>query len=727
MGREWSWGSRTTTTRRTEKETTSGCMSGVLHLFDFHQFQFPLHQPCFKTPNSFLQEDPTILKGAEAPRNSLESEEGLCMRTVPLSSIMKEGNLNLPVREIVDNARRRRRRETKEQMEEKFSLETSINSPATTKTPNLVARLMGLDLLPDSFSPSFSCSSSTTSSSVHISTTRLEKIACAAVKRDLRSRRTHHCRSSSNINFKESEVRYEVITGSRSLPDTPRISTARRSADADPRLSLQINKENLMNLPEEITSRNSFSYSPYSTKSRKKEWRNGDENRSPSHYARQIVKQVKDSVGRRKMGQDITNTTRNGANEGDSPTIKCQKTRRVSVTKMGDESIPSKQSTPSCSPRLRFLEPKHKPVTTTSTSNDQSSHSPRPSSKPLQISPSQPTPSPPKPSQAFVDNQPQPKAPRKPKKGSSSERFTQRLTKSPKISETVRNKREDAFVRASPATQANLSNKKCKKTPLSNDLVNITVPSVVLLKKEQQEPVAQGSKRSSQLPSCLSRNKKQEGTKALAHQDDNKGNNNNSSSRNGGGSGAEFRYVKGILRSTGIFRDSFISITRWYSPCHPLNPIIFHHLEHSFHSSKFEEEEDENDDKGEFDDLCLLRHRCNRKLMFQLVDEILVDELRPYLNMKPWLRCIDHGGFSPKDTQTTSLQLLERLWSRIQSFPAANCQILQDIDALVEKDLPDNNMRTLHLYSEEGESIVFEIERLILDSLLHETAAVFVQ
>ncbi|XP_042503662.1 uncharacterized protein LOC122080857 [Macadamia integrifolia] len=700
MGKDWSWGGRSTTTsRKAERETTSGCISGVLQLF-------PLHQPCFKTPiSSFLQEDPTILEGPEAPRNSLESEEGPCMGTVSLSSIMKEGDLNLPmgirIGTKVDNAGRG---ETKGRMEENLSnLETS-NSPAITKTPNLVARLMGLDVLPDGFSPSFSCSSST-SSSVHTST-RSEKIACAALKRDLRSRRNLHCRTNSNINFKEREVRYETMTGSRSLPDTPRISSARSSADADPRLSLQINKENLMLLPEElqILSRNSFSYSPYSTKSRKKEWRQGEnENKSPSYSARHIVKQVKDSVGRRKMGLDITNTTGNGANEGegDSPTIKSQKKKRLSRTRMADES------TPSCSPRLRFLELKNKPVTVTSTSNDSSSHSRRPSSKPLQFSSPQPTPSPPQPSLTT----------RKPKcqKGNSSERFSQRLTKPPKISETVRNKREEAFVRAFPATKANLSDKKCKKTPLSNDLVNIAVPSVVLLNKEQQDssttqkPAAQESKRSPPLSSGLSRKyNKQEETEALAHQDDNKGN------KNGGGSDAEFRYVKGILLRTGIFRDGFVSIRRWYSPCHPLNPLIFHHLEHSFPYSKIENEK-------EVEDLGLLRPRCNRKLMFELVDEILEDELRPYLNMKPWLRRIDRGGFSPKDTQMTGLQLLERLWFRIQSYPAANCQILQDIDALVEKDLPDANMRTL--FPEEGESIVFEIEHHILDSLLRETAA----
>ncbi|XP_042483900.1 uncharacterized protein LOC122064256 isoform X2 [Macadamia integrifolia] len=651
MVREWSWGGgRSSTTRRVERDT-SGCISGVLQLLFDHQFQFPLHQPCFKSPDSFLPEDPTILKGLEAPRNSLESEEDPCMGTLRLSSITKEDDLNLP--KMIEI-----RLGTKGGMEE-ISSETST-SPVI-KTPNLVARLMGLDLLPESSPISSSSSSTTTSESAHVSgrsrgkfhqeQNLKEKLACAAVRRDLRSRKTIH--------------------ESRSLPDSPRISSARRSSDMDPRLSLQINKENLMVPPEEFTSRNSLSCSHYSTKSRKKEWRQGNENRNPSYYARQIVKQVKESVGRRKMGLDITNTTRNGSSE-DIPTIKPHRTRLLNHTKMGDESSPGKHSAQSRSPRLRFLEPENKRVTAPSTSHDQCLNSPSTS--------------------ASTDNEPQPKAPRRPRpqpsnrsattkcKKGSSKRFTERLTKPPQITETV----------------------------------------------------AQSSKQSSQLSSCLSQKyNRQEETEMLARQDQNKGNSNSSSKKGGS---AEFRYVKKILRSTGIHRDAFVSITRWFSPYHLLNPLIFHYLENSFPYSKTENngDDDEEEEEGEEEiDLGTIRHRCNRKLLFQLVDEILVDVLRPYLKRKPWL-CSIHGELLPasinKETQMrmTGLRLMELLWSRIQSFPAANCQILQDIDNLVEKDLPDANIHTVLSYSEEGESIVFEIERDILDSLLHEIVATFV-
>ncbi|KAF5200303.1 hypothetical protein FRX31_010103 [Thalictrum thalictroides] len=84
MGRDWYWGGGKNSSTSKENivinRENPGCMSGILNLFDFHHFQFPITQPpCFK-PNSILQEDPTFIKGVEEPRNSLEeSEENMNM------------------------------------------------------------------------------------------------------------------------------------------------------------------------------------------------------------------------------------------------------------------------------------------------------------------------------------------------------------------------------------------------------------------------------------------------------------------------------------------------------------------------------------------------------------------------------------------------------------------------------------------------------------------------
>ncbi|XP_022737656.1 uncharacterized protein LOC111290571 [Durio zibethinus] len=116
MGRDWYWGSwakssSTSNKRASEKDsgqtTPSSCISAVFHLFDFHHFQFSLSDQtsssscsCFK-PDSFLSPDTTTLKGAEAPRNSLESEEEGSTSTSASASLTstskEEENLNIPV------------------------------------------------------------------------------------------------------------------------------------------------------------------------------------------------------------------------------------------------------------------------------------------------------------------------------------------------------------------------------------------------------------------------------------------------------------------------------------------------------------------------------------------------------------------------------------------------------------------------------------------------------
>lgn len=211
-----------------------------------------------------------------------------------------------------------------------------------SKTPNLVARLMGLDILPDEVSPRPSSP-----------TMRSHPYRTSVQRRD-------------GILPVNEATRYE--SGIRSLPDTPRISSARRS-DAGPRLSLQLNKENVeipdLNFYSRSVSKDGFAASSSFCTSRKLKTRDGrfyEESRSPSTHAREIVKQVKEGVSRR-VGWDITNITHRNrsGDESISPTIKVirSKTKNHSGGR-SEESKQGKTSTPSCSPRLRFLETKIK-------------------------------------------------------------------------------------------------------------------------------------------------------------------------------------------------------------------------------------------------------------------------------------------------------------------------------------------------------------------------------
>lgn len=143
-------------------------------------------------------------------------------------------------------------------------------SSSGSRTPSLVARLMGLDLLPESSSPAFSTS-----------TTKISITHTQPGRGQMKS------------------------SGTRSLPDSPRTSYTRWSdVDLHHRLSLQVSKKDGNGEDEALCKRREMIKSLVQ-KCEAEGW-------SPGHYAKQIVKQVKESVGRSKrVGlAEITNTVK---------------------------------------------------------------------------------------------------------------------------------------------------------------------------------------------------------------------------------------------------------------------------------------------------------------------------------------------------------------------------------------------------------------------------------
>ncbi|KAK6926310.1 DUF3741-associated sequence motif [Dillenia turbinata] len=661
-----------------EKETASqlGCMSAVFQLFDFHHFPCAFHQrPSLQPdPNFFPDDEPTTsLKGVEAPRNSLKSEKPLTesaslSSTTTTTTTTEEESVNMPLVIRIE------RRTSSDRKVHDLSPDCSY-SPGT-KTPNLVARLMGLDLLPENFSPSTSTSD--------LGTPRLR--THSSNKAELQSRL---CRRSRGRLC----VYNDDMIGTRSLPETPRISLSRKS-DVDPRLSLQINKDNI-GVGEE------FELSTLRMLT-KKEFKCSDENRSPGNYARHIVKQVKENVRRRVVGMDITNTIKSKEREtrNDDQLLVSQKLKR---TKMGGD-----QTTHSCSPRLKFMS------STWSNDNKKEQSS---------LSPKQPLPTPALPvviekqeklgknSLKYSKPQPEKKQQRSMQgceKG-KSERFAAKPRKGipQKTSDSIRNKQEEPFVRP-PST---LSDKKGKKKPLSNDLFNISVPTLLSVKKEisslssspylpqkqySQESNGQPPKgRRSQISSSTSQTscyhkktegenmiKQQTGMAALSVQEE------YGNIRNGRVSIGieEFQYISGIIEGSGIEKDK--DNPKWFSHSHPLDPSVFHELEHYYSAASA---------TGQ------LRFRCNRKLWFSLVDEVL----GCILSKKSKYPSIKGRGF----------RVFDVLCMRIESLRWRKCETLHDIDEMVECDFPEAVFRE----NEEREEIVKEVEREVVDTLVHET------
>lgn len=301
-----------------------------------------------------------------------------------------------------------------------------INSPGT-KTPNLVARLMGLDLLPECGSPAFSSSSSSNPSKT---------------KSHLHSRNLLHSRSrSSRISYSDDDI---SINGARSLPETPRISSARRSdVDHHHRLSLQINKENIGQ---------DYEYSAVKKiATRRGIIQENDQNRSPGHYAKQIVKQVKESFNRKVGLKDITNTIQNKEQRRDENLLR--KPPKV-LTRIDEELV-------------------HQGKKLTPNSKNRTSQSPK-----FAIS--------------SLSSKPKPQVPLQQQKNFNQkckEVASSKIKKPPQVSDSVRNKKEEILVRSTLTSyRVNLVDKKSKKTSLSNELPNINVPTLFPVKKDPSPP-----------------------------------------------------------------------------------------------------------------------------------------------------------------------------------------------------------------------------------------------
>ncbi|KAE8736462.1 AGAMOUS-like 20 [Hibiscus syriacus] len=639
MGRDWYWGSgaaktsiATSSSKRAaasaDTTTSTGCMS------------------------------------TEAPRNSLESEEESSTSvSVSLTSTSKEENLNIPMG-IQIKTRGDNRLKVGASNNDTSS---EISSSPGTKTPTLVARLMGLDILPESRSPSFSSNS------------HLKPI-------------------SSHRRSLDGDIR-----GTRSLPETPRISSSSRRSDVDlhHRLSLQINKENMNATEELMMSR----LKALKGKGQKHE----DENRSPGHHARQIVNLVKESVSR-KVGMDITNTVR--IREELVSQFKNKKISRA-MSKLAEDSIPWKHSTtpPSCSPRLRFSETKTK---------DHNPQPPNPSSSEINIQPHPITGVLKKPKLQPVAEEQYEQQNQQPPRATTSK--CKKAKKTRQTSDIIRNKQEEPFVRPSIANRIHIPDKSCKKTPLSNDLLNITVPTFFPVKKDPSPPATKipqkqvsdtgRPKRSSQLSSCSSQTyNKQEATYVHVPRHDHvgyrcNGDTTTTTSTTSEAAAEYHEYIARILRRTGLEKDTPLSLASWFSPSHPLNPSIFYYLEHFTSCNK----------KNSTSQLSL---RCNRKLLFHLTDEILTEFLKPFYNMKPWvISGLGRECFS----NMNGSQLTDTLCSKIKGFPRADCRVLEDIEALINMDLPEVKLRSSVAYEEEGEGTVSEIEKGILEALIHEMA-----
>ncbi|XP_010483925.1 PREDICTED: uncharacterized protein LOC104762352 isoform X2 [Camelina sativa] len=650
MGRDWSWlgGGKKKSSSKSKKEeiktppppppssslaentgTAAGCMSAVFNIFDLQHLQFPINHHHLHLP-----------KGVDAPRNSFESTE----EETTSSSTRKDGNLNISMGIKI---------KTKPQA--RSSLTATESYSPSIKTPTLVARLMGLDLVPDNYRSSPTPSSSSSSNLIDLKT---------PTRSSYTKKHRHY-----------SLQRNSVDGGTRSLPETPRISLGRRSVDVN--CSYEHQRSSFHHRDNNNNSALSGINNVKLTRVKEMKIHEDKENRSPREYARQIVMQLKENVSRRRrMGTDITNKEQQSREETHD-----SKKASSKITIITHDS----------SPRVGLTEiPKTKQ--TSLQKNNVASKNLETTTVKVQDKNRLPT------VQEELKGTEQEKQRKSTKKCKKPENFKSRLVKPPQTMQ------EEPFVRP-PATTSNNNNgllliqgdkSSNKKTPLSiNHLINFT--SVPTIKKKDSSPHHKSSNvkvretqtprnraSSTELPSFASQSQPHIAPTA----------------------GGELEYITRTLRRTGIDRDTPISYAKWFSPSHPLDPSIFYFLEHFAVTSTRPSRSSSPEN---------LALRCNRKLLFHLADEILADILKPHINLKPWL--CRYSTQSQRNLKGS--ELIDELSRRIERFPLAKCLVLEDIDALVAGDFPE----TESAFEEDGEGIVTEIERGIFETLVTETTA----
>ncbi|KAL6653213.1 hypothetical protein ACP70R_012138 [Stipagrostis hirtigluma subsp. patula] len=158
----------------------------------------------------------------------------------------------------------------------------------------------------------------------------------------------------------------------------------------------------------------------------------------------------------------------------------------------------------------------------------------------------------------------------------------------------------------------------------------------------------------------------------------------------------EYGYLRTVLERGGFMRApaSRGRPFKGHSVSAPVDPIVFHLLELELPADETR--------------LGPLRHRWNRKLLFHLTQEILADYLL---------------GLDASSSSSVGAPLLGRLWKKVRSFPAADCRVVGDIDALVATDLEAASVRRLGRHPavcEEAGDVADEVAERVLDGLLGE-------
>ncbi|CAN6234184.1 unnamed protein product [Urochloa humidicola] len=548
--------------------------------------------------------------GLEAPRNSLDLD----------ADNPNDIQIGVQVEPVFDALARTSMRRARP---------TAPSSEAETpRTPSLVARLMGIDGLPDNqTSPSPAASRKVKPSSS--AAAGKENYHCSPASPAKGEKKKRVIPESMNRREPLRSLSCNVAGEARSLPDTPRASTTTARASWDgPRLSLQALKDTLldraaqyMSMPSSPTSSSAAGKKNKSSGGRRRRDEKERE-RVAKEHAREILRQAKENVATRKAAA-AAEKRRSSNKENYVPVAHPPLEDKVVVAVVqaaGKQTVPAAKAEehPPLHSRVP-LAPRQPP--------------------PPRAKPSRPPPPPPP-----LD------PPARARKPDGCERFATRIKKPP-----------------SAAGVQNLP-------PASSSPAAAALPT--------SAPAAASSPRSAPPPPPLEED-------------------------------PEYVYLKAVLERGGFMRPPPPPSRRPFfkqehSPSPPVDPIVFHLLELELELPA--------DDEAR---LGPLRHRWNRKLLFHLAQELLADLLPPLAAAVPVSRRRTEraAALAP----TNGAPLLGKVWEKVRAFPAADCRVVGDIDALVAGDLEGGSPPAR--MAEEAGDVAEEVAEMLLDALLGESVS----
>ncbi|XP_058111125.1 uncharacterized protein LOC131254136 [Magnolia sinica] len=161
---------------------------------------------------------------------------------------------------------------------------------------------------------------------------------------------------------------------------------------------------------------------------------------------------------------------------------------------------------------------------------------------------------------------------------------------------------------------------------------------------------------------------------------------------------ADFNYVRDILHKSRFSIDELLGM--WYLPDQPVDPSLFDKIECST-----------PDHDGT---LYVAGGSCDHLLLFDLINEVLIEIYRRSFSCCPWQLCTD-SSIRP---MPVGPHVLEEVWASISWYLSSRSQLDPKLEYVVARDLSKND-GWMNIQPE-AECVGLELEDWILDDLLDE-------